>query len=161
MEYASAVAFEGDTAKAFDLAAAALTSLGFRIVARDSSSLDLMGPGMTNTRQSPLLGASRIRVSRSAHELWLKAELGGAERMKRFLTLFPVGLSLFLCVLFFVLFSFVFDHRAWVVPVVAVTGANALLWLLLAPLLARQVHARTCRGLDALLNNTAGAGKAV
>jgi hypothetical protein len=158
MTYTKTISFEGKTAKAFDLAVAALTSLGFRMTSRDRSALDLTGPGMMSTRQSALLGASRIQVIRGARELSIEAELGGVKSMTRFVTLFPIGLSLFLCVLFFVVFSFVFDHRAWVVPVAAVTGANALLWLLLAPLLTRHVHARTCRGLDVLLDNMASAG---
>lgn len=68
MQYASTVPFEGDTAKAFDLANAALTSLGFRISSRSELSLELIGPGMTSTRQSPLVGASRLRITRSARE---------------------------------------------------------------------------------------------
>src|SRR5262249_35912414 len=153
MHYASTVAFEGDTAKAYDLAAVALTAIGFRIAARDGSSLDMIGPGLNSTRQSALLGATRIQVTPSAHELSVDAALGGAERLARFVTLFPVGLSLFLCAVFFIVFSLVFDHRSWVVPVLAVTGANALLWLFLAPMLARSIRARTCRAIDALLNN--------
>jgi hypothetical protein len=158
MTYTQTISFDGNTAKAFDLAAAALTSIGFRLTSRDGSSLEMIGPGMTSTRQSTLLGASRIQVIRGGHELSVEAELGGVKRMTRFVTLFPIGLSLFLGVLFFVVFSFVFDHRAWLVPVVAVTGANALLWLFLAPVLARHVHTRTCRGIDALLSNMASAG---
>jgi hypothetical protein len=111
MQYVSTIAFDGNTAKAFDLAVAALRSLGFRVVARDDFSLDLVGPGMNSTRLSPLLGASRIQITRATGELALEAELAGIQRMARFVTLFPVGLSLALCVLFFVVFSLVFEHR--------------------------------------------------
>ena len=159
MDYTTAVPFDGKTAAAFDLAAAALTSLGFRIVARDDSSLDASGPGMTSTREGALLGASRIRVTRKPRELAVDAELGGVRRMKRFLAVFPAGLSLGLLAVFFVVFGLVFDHRGWVVPVVAATVGNALLWLILAPVMARHVRARTCRGIDTLLNNMALAGR--
>jgi hypothetical protein len=158
MTYTNTISFEGNTAKAFDLAAAALTSLGFRMTARDNASLEMIGPGMTSTRQSALMGASRIQIIRGAHELSIEADLGGVKGMTRFVTFFPIGLCLFLGVLLSVVFSILFDHRAWVLPVVVATGANALLWLILAPMLARHIHARTCRGLDALLNNMASAG---
>jgi hypothetical protein len=161
MQYATTIPFDGNTGKAFDLAGVVLTALGFRIVARDDSSLDATGPGLNSSRQNALLGASRIQVMRRSAELALEAELGGVQRLARFVTLFPVGLSLFLCVLFFVLFSLLFDHFLWVLPVVAMTGANALLWLILGPLLARHFRGRTCQGIDVLLNNMAVAGKTV
>jgi hypothetical protein len=113
---------------------------------------------MNSTRESVLLGASRIRVTRGARDLSIQAELGGVQRMARFITLFPVGLSLGLGVLFFAMFSFISNHRGWVVPVAVVVGANALLWLILGPFLARQLYARTCSGLDALLHNMASVG---
>jgi hypothetical protein len=159
MHYTCAVPFDGNTAKAFDLAAVALTALGFRIVARDESTFDAAGPGLGSSRQSALLGASRIQVTRRSTELALEAELGGVQRLARFVTLFPLGLCLFLCVLFFVVFSLVLDNFRWVIPVVALTGGNALLWLFLGPLMSRQFRARTCQGIDALLNNMAVAGK--
>lgn len=160
MQYASTVPFEGDTARAFDLANAALTSLGFRISSRSESSLELTGPGMTSTRQSALMGATRLRITRGSHDLSIEAELGGVQTMSRFVTLFPIGLSLFLCVLMLVQFSVLSDHRGGVVPVIAITGLTALPWLFLGPLMARHVHARTCRAIDALLNNMASAGNA-
>jgi hypothetical protein len=159
MDYASTVPFDGNTAKAFDLASTALTSLGFRIVTRDDASLDLAGPGMNSTRQSPLLGASRIRVTRGPRELALGADLGGVQWMTRFATFFPVGLSLCLGVGFLVLFGLLFGPGAWILVVGPVTGVNALLWLVLGPVLGRRLRARTCQGIDALLNNMAVAGK--
>jgi hypothetical protein len=159
MQYVTTVPFDGNTAKAFDLALSALTPLGFQAVTRDALSLELVGPGMNSTRQSALLGASRIQITRSGRELAIEAELGGVEWMGRFLVLFPIGLCLFLAVLFFVVFSLLFNNRLWVIPVVAVTGGNALLWLFLAPYLTRVIKARTCRGIDALLNNMALTGE--
>lgn len=84
--------------------------------------------------------------------------MGGVQSMSRFVTLFPIGLSLFLCILFLVLFSATSDRRAGMVPVIAITGLTALPWLFLGPLMARQIYARTCRAIDALLNNMASAG---
>lgn len=52
LHYASALAFDGNTAKAFDLAVASLSSLGFRITARDEPSLAMIGPGMTSNMAS-------------------------------------------------------------------------------------------------------------
>jgi hypothetical protein len=159
MHYSTAVAFEGDTAKAFDLAAAALTSLGFRTIARDGSSLEMVGPPMTSNRQSALIGASRISVVHGADELSIEAELGGVQRMSRFVTYFPAGLCLFLCATFYVVFGLVLDHRGWEIPVLAATGGNVMLWLILAPLITRHMRGRTCRGIDALLENMAIAGR--
>jgi hypothetical protein len=54
MEYVKSVPFTGDTNKAFDLAVASLTGLGFQLVKRDDASLTLTGPGLGSTRQSVL-----------------------------------------------------------------------------------------------------------
>jgi hypothetical protein len=158
VHYQSSIPFEGNAAKAFDLAVSALTSLGFRTLARSDAMLELEGPGMNSTRQSSLLGASRIQVTCHSRQLALDAELGGVQRMTRFLMYFPAGLNLLLCLVFFAVFSIVFDHRLWVRPVLAVTGGNLLLWLFLAPVIARKVQARTRQGIDTLLNNMAVAG---
>lgn len=98
MHYSRSVEFRGDAGKAFDLAAAALAGVGFRIDGRTDSSLEATGPGMTSSRQSPLVGASRIQFARRGGELTADAELGGARWVGRFATLFPLGLCLFLCV---------------------------------------------------------------
>ena len=158
MDYTKTVSFTGSTEKAFDLAAAALTSLGFRITTRDSSTLDLTGPGMRSTRQSALLGASRIQVTRSADELTMQAELGGVTTMRRFVTFFPTGLVLFLCIFLSIIFSLVFDDRQWVVPIVVASGTIMIVWLILGPLMARSIHSHTCSALDALLDNMAVTG---
>lgn len=158
MHYTAEIPFEGDTAKALDLAAAALTSIGFRMIARDGSSLEMTGPSTTSTRQSPLTGASRIQATHSGGELSIEAELGGVQRISRFVTFFPLGLCVAMGVGFFVLFSLIFDDRKWEIPVLAIMGGNALLWLFLGPLIARHMRTRTCRGIDALLENMAVAG---
>lgn len=41
----------------------------------------------------------------------------------------------------------------------AITGGNALLWLLLGPWIARRLQDRTCRRLDALLANMVAVGE--
>lgn len=161
MNYASSIAFEGSTEKAFDLATVALTSLGFRISIRDRSALDLTGPGLNSSRQSAVLGASRLQFIRGSHELSVTAELGGVERMRRFLLFFPMGLSIGLCVVLSVVFSFVMSDHLWIIPLLAITVAEVLLWLVLAPIIVRSIHARTCQAIDALLNNMVQTGNAV
>jgi hypothetical protein len=156
--YTASVPFHGDTEKAFGLAESALTSIGFRIVQRTDHALDLVGPGMNSSRESALVGASQIQFRHGHGELAVEAKLGGVERMSRFVTLFPIGLCLFLFVVFSVIFGFVVRQRGWVIPVAGATGGIAVLWLLLGPVMARGIRARTCRGLDALVSNMVAVG---
>src|SRR5687768_3133725 len=116
MHYSAQVPFTGNTAKALDLAVAALTGLGFRLISRDDVSLEMAGPPMTSTKQSPLVGASHILVHRAASELSVEAELGGVQRMSRFVTFFPIGLCLLLCVVFYIVFGLIFEDRKWEIP---------------------------------------------
>jgi hypothetical protein len=60
MNHIATIPFSGDTSRAFDLAIASLTSIGFRVTNRESRAVAFRGPGMNSTRQSPLLGATAI-----------------------------------------------------------------------------------------------------
>jgi hypothetical protein len=160
MQYAASLPFKGDTGKAFGLAEAALTAIGFRITERTAGSVEMVGSGMNSTRQSALVGASRIHIRGGRGELALEADLGGVERMARFVTLFPPGLGLALGVLLGVVFSLARVPGNWIVPVAVATGGYVLLWLVVGPLMARAIRGRTCRGLDVLLANMVAVGEA-
>jgi hypothetical protein len=159
MQYAASLPFRGDTDKAFRLAESALTAVGFRLTERTAASVEMVGPGMNSSRESALAGASRIRLVTGRGELAVEADLGGVARLSRFVTLFPLGLCLFLAAVLSAVFAVVFGPGNWVIAVAAATGGVALLWLLLGPLLARGIRARTCRGLDALLANMVAVGE--
>lgn len=160
MQYTASVPFNGDTNKAFSLAESALTGIGFRITERTAGSVELAGPGMNNTRQSPLVGASRIHIAYRRGELALEADLGGVAWMTRFVQLFPLGLCLFLAVLFSVVFGTLFGpDEIWILPVAGTVGGIALFWLVLGPWMARGIRARTCRALDTLLANMVAVGE--
>lgn len=160
IEYAASLPFRGDTAKAFALAEAALTALGFRFTDRTASSVELAGPGMNSSRESGLTGASRIRISGGRGELAVEADLGGVAWMARFVKLFPIGLVLCLGIVLSVVFSVVFGPGVWIVAVAAAVVGNAVLWLVLGPLMARGFRARTDRALDTLLANMVAVGEA-
>ncbi|MCI0642860.1 MAG: hypothetical protein L0Y72_09380 [Gemmataceae bacterium] len=160
MHYKKTAPFDGNAAKAFDLATAALTSLGFRTVARSNAMLEVEGPGMMSSRQSALLGASRIKISHGNRQLDLEAELGGVRRLARFVTWFPLGLSLALAVILSVVFSMTQNKEdTWIFPVAAVACGNAAIWLVAGPLMVRHIHRRTCRDIDTLLQNMVQMGK--
>lgn len=160
MKYAASLPFRGDVDKAFGLAESALTALGFRLTERTPASIEMVGPGMNSSRQSALVGASRIRISGSRSELALEADLGGVARMSRFVMLFPIGLVLCLGVVLCVVFSALLGPGNWIFAVAGAAGGNAVLWLLLGPLVARGIRARTCSGLDSLLANMVVVGEA-
>ncbi len=105
-----------------------------------------------------MVGGSRIYIRGGRGEIAIEAGLGGVKRMSRFVTLFPLCLCLSLCILYAVMFGVGYGSRASIVPVAASAGGIALLWLLLGPLMARWIRARTCRGLDALLANMVAVG---
>jgi hypothetical protein len=159
MQYTASLPFDGNVSQAFGLAEAALSGLGFRITQRTAAELELTGPGMNSNRQSPLVGASRIHLRGGHRELVLEAELGGVQRMQRFVMLFPIGLVSFLGVVLTVVFWATQGPGLWLAPVAAATGGNAALWLLLGPLMARSIRSRTCRALDALLANMVAVGQ--
>lgn len=163
MEYTATQPFRGNTDKSLDLAIAALTALGFRLDERTPDAARLSGPGMNNSRQSPLLGASLLDLRAERGALALKAELGGAERMMRFVRVFPIALNAGLGVLFLIVFGLTAGQRlpfaTWATPVLGVTLINAAVWVFLGPWMARKIHERTCRGLETLLSSLVAAGE--
>jgi hypothetical protein len=162
LRYEKTVPFHGDGAKALEAAIAPLTSLGFRIVDKSATAVEFQGPGMNSTRESALLGATRIRVIARSHELALEAELGGVEFMSRFVRWFPLALSVGIFVVLSLVFAIAWGNRIgaiWIWPLAAAVGVNVAVWLLLSPLLSRRMVARSCLALDALLGNLAIAGR--
>ena len=153
MRYETSIGFSGDPDRALDVAVAPLTTLGFRIDARTESELSCTGPGMHSTRQSPLLGASRIHLRGAPGALSVEAELGGVERMAGFIKRFPIGLTVFLTLALSGVFWVMLGPGAWMGAVGAAAAANALVWVILAPLMSRRLKERTCAALDTLLNN--------
>ena len=152
--------FRGNTGEAFQLAEAALTAIGFRLTERTADSLELVGPGMNSTKQNPLVGASRIHVRGGSGKLDLDADLGGVAWLSRFVLVFPMGLVLGLGVVFTVVFGVLFGLGMWLAAVWGALGANAVMWLLLGPWMARRIRARTERALDSLLANLVSVGEA-
>lgn len=159
MHYSAAVPFQGDVEKAFALAVSALTALGFRIEGQSAQSVELRGPGMHSSRQSPLVGASHLAIRSAQGELLLEADLGGVRRMANFVNYFPLILVLGLGAVLYVVFNFRFGQGVWSVAVGAAVGGNAAIWLLLGPLMARGIRRRTERALDALLANLVAVGE--
>ena len=162
MHHSAAIPFSGDPSLAFDLAISLLTGIGFRIEKRDSGVVQFTGPGMNSTRESPLRGASQLRIREGIQELSVEAELGGVERMCRFIRIFPLALNFFLLLLAVVITAA--SHPA-VLPIVAgvaaaATGVNALVWLALSPMICRQLERKICRFIDTLLENLAAAQNA-
>ncbi len=158
MDYTTSLPFGGSNEAALRLAESALTGVGFQITRRTARSVEMAGPGMNNNRQSPLVGASQIHLECKPGELTLEANLGGVKRMTRFVTLFPIGLVLCLGVVLSVVFGFLFGPGTWITAVAGAGGANAAVWLLLGPLIARGIRGRTIKALDSLLANMVAVG---
>lgn len=171
MEYTNSQPFTDDTEKAFETASRVLMANGFELVAQDGTSMEFTGRGMNSTKQNPLLGATRIAIEADHGELHLDAELGGVERMRRFLTYFPQAMSVGFVLFFGVLMGFVFGQQngmgfgvpfapgwKWFLFVVPLATAGLAPWPVVAPLMTKQIRKRTTQALDALLNNMAAAG---
>ena len=99
MDYSASKPFRGDVDKALTFVITALTPMGFRVERKAADSVELTAPRLQRTRQSALVGASRLRVAHRSGALAVEAELGGVRRLTRFVLVFPIALCLFLGVL--------------------------------------------------------------
>jgi hypothetical protein len=150
--------FAGDPTKALDFALGVLAGQGFRLTYRTPTSIAAVGPGMNNTRESPLRGASAVRLESRPGRLALNAELGGVEWMGKFLTWFPNILCFGLGVVLTIVFLLTMGPGWWIAIVACVVAADGMLWLLLGPFIAKHLEAKTRNALDTLLVNAAGMG---
>jgi hypothetical protein len=155
MQFTHSVLFEGNPDRAFDLACSSLTAIGFRLANKTESSLEWIGPGMHGSRQNPLMGASFIQIHHHNRELKLDAELGGIERMARFLKYFPAILLGGIGIVLSIVLLIATGPGVWVYPLFGVLAINAVVWMIVGPILTRQFRSRTEKSLDTLLNNMA------
>lgn len=153
--HSGASRLQTDPARAIERATAVLVAAGFRTKERSGGSAVFEGPGMRSNHESPLRGATRIRLVARGERLSLEAELGGARKLGRFVRLFPPGLCLLLALLFTVLFSVQQQNTSWMLPLYSSLGGMILLWLVLGPLIARHILTSTQKALDQFVEEVA------
>lgn len=163
---------QGTSSGVLEFAISTLTNNGFAITHRDAKSVSLTGPGLNSTRQNPILGASKITLRLRENTIAADAELGGVDRMRRFLMRFPfllgLGLGLFFCVGGGVLFGQQFGAgfgmpgaQGWKWVLLTVGGAMLPVapWLILSPIMANSIRRRTESAIETLVRNAAFSAK--
>lgn len=158
MQYASSIPFGGNAGEAFGLAEAALKAVRFQITERTATSIEANGPGLNNTRQNAIAGASHIQIRAVAGKLELEADLGGVDWMSRFVRRFPLALDLCLGIALLVVLGLLIGPGAWMGIVAAVVLVNGVVWLILGPWMARSIRSRTEHALEALLAKMVSVG---
>jgi hypothetical protein len=151
MEYSKTVPFTGSASNALKVAKSTFLPQGFQLVASNEYELRVTGPGINSTRENPLKGITEASIIVRSSAIEIKAALGGVEKMKKFLTFFPLGMALLFLIVFGVLALTIPDlRRPWffLIPIVVL-----LPWLFLAPLMSRMIGRRTMQAIDTLLNN--------
>lgn len=157
MEYSKTVPFTGRGAKALDVARSVFVGQGFQIMTSSDYELRVTGPGINSTKENPLKGVTDATVIVRSASIEIKAILGGAEKMKTFLRLFPLGLAIFFMLIFGALaWSLPDFRRPWIflIPLLALSP-----WLFLGPLISRSIEKRTKQAVDTLLSNMVMMGK--
>jgi hypothetical protein len=156
MNHTHSLDFRGDLAAAFTLGAATLTASGFKLVNKTARSLEFTRPGLWNSRESPLLGASRITITGGGGRIELAAELGGRRRNLA-ITILVVALCVVQAIVFGLqlLQSSHGVHWQSLMPVVA----PLLFGALVGPIAIRFLRQRTIQALDTLLANMVMSGQ--
>jgi len=159
MEYSKTVPFTGKAARALNVALSAFVNEGFQITSSTDDTLEVKGAGLSSTKQNPLKGVSEAHIAVRPSTIEMRAKLGGAEKMKKFLFIFPAGMFLMFMIVFGVL---AFELPAFRRPLFFLIPALALSpWIFLAPLMARSISRKTEEALDTLLSNMIMMGRDV
>jgi hypothetical protein len=131
-----------------------LTPVGFTVSASKPGLIELTGPGMNSSRQSPIVGCSKIRVTSDSRVVTLDAELGGARWLGNFVRIFPVVLTGGILAILSVVFWFVLPNASQVVPIlILVLFLDVGVWLFLGPLIARRLVDKSRQAADGLMVN--------
>jgi hypothetical protein len=136
--------------KAVDAAANVFIQHSFQIVEQSETTVELTGPGMISSRQDPLVGISRIRISQSSGSLSVEAQFDSIRKLIKYLAVFIVVMGVFFLVLFAILFT---RQEQPMGIVVLISVAPLAPWPVLLPLILRWLKSRTARALDVLLSN--------
>lgn len=151
---------KGNGGRALEAAMLVLTSVGFEIERKGTSSAELTGKRLRSSKQHPLLGASRVRLAAEGGRLRLTAELGGIARMKRFLQWFPTiamaGAAVAMAVAFYAQYGLE-KPEMWIAPAAVITF-DLVFCLVFVPLITRHLEKQTREALDVLVANAAQLG---
>lgn len=147
MHYKNSTNFKTDPSEMRKFIVSTFSQLGFRIDDKGQQELELTGPGLRNTRQSPLLGFSKLNIQLTSHAIHVTGELGGVGWMRNFLILFIGGMLLFFVVLFGILFRNNLNFDIWIVILPFAP------WPLLIPWISRRMEKLSRTAMDNLLHN--------
>lgn len=152
--YKISKAFSGSQEQLLRSFVTTLTQLGFRLEKQSHDTKEFLGPGMSTTRQSPLLGASVIHVKIEGRYVKVNAELGGVTRMKRFMVILIGSLCVGLGLIFGGLAAAGLlksrnggEVHWWVVLL------PFLPWIFLIPLISRSLEKRTRNAIETMVHN--------
>ena len=154
----------GDGHRVLDALVIALAPVGFRVERRTESEVELSGMPPIGSHHVPLVGASRIVARAESRRLVLDAELGGVEKIRRFLRVLPLWLGVGFGVVFGgicpIVFHQRFSERGWILlaPMLGMVLVLFLIALVFGPLATRKFEARTRAALDALAISVASIG---
>jgi hypothetical protein len=135
IQYNKTIQFAGDVDAAMTMAKTIFGLNGFNLNQTGLGRLCLTGPGMTSTKQNPILGLSRGELTFTGEALELTGELGGVAFMKKFLYLFPPALV----VVMMVIFMFTNPDQ----PVGFTPLWSVVPWIVLSPVLSKYIQKKT------------------
>ena len=146
------VNFSGDGQRALDIILQTLLPLGFEVESQGSTHLVVTSQADYNsTRQDALLGITRAEFEVDRSTLTVKTELGGVQRLQRFLFLILTGLVVLDLVIFGAMWYLLDKLRPhpWIL---AIPFAAYIPWIFVGPKLTNALKSRTVDALDDLLN---------
>lgn len=157
MDYKKEEYFEGDLAKAIDVAKNTLLPNGFEIIDSSDSYLEAVNrTGLWGYNQYPLNGVSKAYISGRDGKVALKAELGGVAKMIKYLILFIGGMMVF----FLIFFGIQFHVQGQPInKLLRMIWAPFAPWPIAIPLMGIWFKKRADRVLDTLLKNMISSGK--
>jgi hypothetical protein len=158
IEYSTTVPFAGSGKRALAVAQTTLVSLNFRIVSSSETELRVSGRGINSTRENPLKTVTEATFLVRNAAIEIAAKLGGVEKLRRFLRIFPIALATFFLLVWTTIAYFLPDFRHWWIFVIPLAPLSP--WIFLTPIISRSFERRSRDAMDSLVGNMVLLGSA-
>lgn len=148
MDYQRSISLKTESRKCIDTAKMIFMQNGFLVSKKGEHDFQFTGPGMSSTKENPLVGVSTARIKLNGRQVTLEAELKSVRGMQWFIWIFPFAL----CGILFLVLN---GSRPSGSPINWASLLAVLPWIVLSPWMSRWMKRRTIRALDVLIENAA------
>ncbi|MEZ6143050.1 MAG: hypothetical protein R3B84_21000 [Zavarzinella sp.] len=152
-DYETQMEYHGRGATAIEKAMTILVSRGFSLQEHSEQHVLATSSGYNNNRQDPLLGASQIELRAGYNNLQLSADLSSARWLQKFVSTFPMILTVVILGIVSIVLSLTTPMGVWVYILLGIFAVDVVIFSIVGKLVGGKIMQNTTNALEQFLNN--------